>query len=253
MKVVILAGGFGSRLSEYTDKIPKPMVEIGSEPILIHLIKYFMKFNLNDFIIALGYKSEYVKSYFINYKVDSSFSFNLFENKLELKKFNSKIKTTITLVDTGIGTMTGGRIKRLENFLGREDFLLTYGDGLSNVPIDQLMKFHKNHNKLATVTAVRPPARFGEIQIEEDEVKSFKEKPQTDKGWINGGFFIFKPQFLEYLKSDDTVLEQEPLECVAKEGKLNAFRHDGFWQCMDTKRDKDLLEELFSSNAPWLQ
>ena len=190
----------------------------------------------------------------MNYKEsENNFAFNLYENLDEIKKSKFKTNTKITLVDTGLDTMTGGRIKRLKSFLEKENFILTYGDGLSNVRIDELIKFHKNHGKIASVTAVRPPARFGEIQLENDEVISFREKPQTEKGWINGGFFIFEPEFLRLLKSDKTVLEQEPLESIANKGQLNAYKHYGFWQCMDTKRDKDLLEELAKSTVPWLE
>ena len=222
MKVVILAGGLGTRISEYTKTIPKPMIRINKVPILIHLINHYRKYNFNDFYIATGYKSNVIKNYF---------------NKNKIK--NCKIN----LIDTGLNTMTGGRLKRLSKYLGNETFMMTYGDGLSNVNIKKLVKFHKQKKKLVTLTAVRPPARFGAIKITNNKVRYFKEKSSLDEGWINGGFFVIEPEILKYIKNDKTYLERSPLEKIASKGQLTAFKHDGFWQCMDTLRDKEILEK----------
>lgn len=253
MKAIILAGGFGTRLSEYTDVIPKPMVPIGGKPILWHIMNHFARFNHNDFYIALGYKAEVVKEYFLNYRsLNSDFSVNLETGKIT--HYNSpKVDWNVTLVNTGANTMTGGRLLRMKEIIGNETFLLTYGDGLSNVDIDKLIQFHKSHKKMITVTAVHPGARFGELEIETGRVISFQEKPQTTQGWINGGFFVIEPSFIDLLENDQTILEKSPLETASKNGELMAYQHEGFWQCMDTKRDKDHLEELFQSGrAPWL-
>ncbi|GBF41351.1 glucose-1-phosphate cytidylyltransferase [Leptospira ellinghausenii] len=253
MKAIILAGGFGTRLSEYTDVIPKPMVPIGGKPILWHIMNHFARFNHNDFYIALGYKAEVVKEYFLNYRsLNSDFSVNLETGKIT--HYNSpKVDWNVTLVNTGANTMTGGRLLRMKEIIGNETFLLTYGDGLSNVDIDKLIQFHKSHKKMITVTAVHPGARFGELEIETGRVISFQEKPQTTQGWINGGFFVIEPNFFDLLENDQTILEKSPLETASKNGELMAYQHEGFWQCMDTKRDKDHLEELFQSGrAPWL-
>ncbi|MCG6144933.1 glucose-1-phosphate cytidylyltransferase [Leptospira bandrabouensis] len=253
MKVIILAGGFGTRLSEYTDVIPKPMVPIGGKPILWHIMNHFARFNHNDFYIALGYKAEVVKEYFLNYRsLNSDFTVNLETGKIT--HYNSpKVDWNVTLVNTGANTMTGGRLLRMKEIIGNETFLLTYGDGLSNVDIDKLIQFHKSHKKMITVTAVHPGARFGELEIETGRVISFQEKPQTTQGWINGGFFVIEPSFFDLLENDQTILEKSPLETASKNGELMAYQHEGFWQCMDTKRDKDHLEELFQSGrAPWL-
>ena len=222
MKVVILAGGFGSRISEYTKTIPKPMIEINKKPILIHIMEHYAKFGFKEFYIALGYKGNVIKQYF------------------KKKKFNWKIN----LIDTGLNTMTGGRLKRLKKYIKNDRFFLTYGDGLSNVNIKQLLKFHKKNKNLITLTAVRPPARFGAIKLSGNKVKVFKEKDIMDEGWINGGFFVIEPKFLDYIKGNNTFLEKEPLEKASKKGELFAFKHNGFWQCMDTKRDKDKLEKI---------
>lgn len=231
MKVVILAGGLGTRMSEYTESIPKPMVQIGKKPILDHLINIYSKFNLNDFIIALGYKGEIIKEYFKNYKG----------------------KSKINLVETGQNTMTGGRLKRLKKEIGNNTFMMTYGDGLSDVNINKLLEFHKKSKKLVTVTAVRPPARFGFIKFKENEVISFKEKSKLDVGWINGGFFVIEPKFLDYIENDKTYLEREPLEKLVKEKQMSAYRHEGFWQCMDTLRDKKILDDMIKhKNTPWI-
>lgn len=221
-KVVILAGGFGSRISEYTKTIPKPMIAINKKPILLHIIEHYAKFGFNDFYIALGYKGHIIKKYF--------------------KK--TKFKWNINLIDTGLNTMTGGRIKRLKKYLKNETFFLTYGDGVSDINLKKLLKFHKKNKNLVTLSAVRPPARFGAIKLSGNKVKVFKEKDIMDEGWINGGFFVIEPKFLDYIKNDSTFLEKEPLEKASKAGQLFAYKHEGFWQCMDTKRDKDKLEKI---------
>ena len=221
-KVVILAGGFGSRISEYTKTIPKPMIAINKKPILLHIIEHYAKFGFNDFYIALGYKGHIIKKYF--------------------KK--TKFKWNINLIDTGLNTMTGGRIKRLKKYLKNETFFLTYGDGVSDINLKKLLKFHKKNKNLVTLSAVRPPARFGAIKLSGNKVKVFKEKDVMDEGWINGGFFVIEPKFLDYIKNDSTFLEKEPLEKASKAGQLFAYKHEGFWQCMDTKRDKDKLEKI---------
>ena len=232
MKVIILAGGFGTRLSEYTNTIPKPMIHVGNKPILHHIMQFYANFGHTDFYIALGYKGEVIKKYFSN--IDSDWKINL--------------------IDTGTNSMTGGRIKRLQKIIGRETFMLTYGDGLSDININNLVSFHKKHGKMVTISAVRPPARFGALKLKDSEVISFKEKSQLTESWINGGFFVIEPNFFELLSSDETVLEKEPLEKAASMKELVAFRHEGFWQCMDHKLDKDLLDEMCSKKeAPWLK
>ena len=253
MKVIILAGGFGTRLSEYTELIPKPMVLIGNKPILWHIMKTFEKYNQKDFFIALGYKSEYIKDYFSKYKtLNSDFTINLKTGEYT-SHHKEDLDWNVTLVNTGLNSMTGGRVKRLKEFIGKETFLLTYGDGLSDIDIDKLIKFHRNHGKMVTVSAVHPIARFGELNLEGDSVVSFNEKPQTQQGWINGGYFVIEPNFFDLIDSDSTVLEKEPLELAAKMGELVAYKHEGFWKCMDTKRDKDSLEEMYRfGNTPWI-
>ena len=239
MKVVILAGGLGTRLSEYTRAIPKPMVKISNKPLLVHIMELYLKFGYNDFYIALGYKSEVVLKYFKK--------FRKFNKKFEYK-INNRI-CTITLIYTGRKTLTGGRLKRVNKFINKnENFMFTYGDGISNINLKKLETFHKKHKKLITVTAVRPPARFGEIVINKTKVTSFKEKPQVQQGWINGGFFIAKHDFFSLIKGDLTILEKDPLEKASYKGQLHAFRYKGFWKCMDTKRDKDVLEEIYKKN-----
>ena len=239
MKTIILAGGKGTRISEYTKVIPKPMIRIQNKPILIHIIKHYSKFGFKDFYIALGYRKNVVLNYFKNFKkIDKPFNFTL-----------DKKKISITLSDTGKNTFTGGRLKRMRKFINKsEDFMFTYGDGVSNVNLKKLSNFHKKNKKMITVTAVRPPARFGEITLKKNIVASFKEKPQVKSGWINGGFFVAKYQFFEFIKGDKTILEKEPLEKVAKKNQLCAFRHKSFWKCMDTLRDKKVLEEIFKKN-----
>ena len=227
MKVVILAGGFGTRLSEYTKKIPKPMVTINNKPILIHIMEHYFKYGFDDFYIALGYKGSFIRNYF------------------KRKKYNWKIN----LINTGLKTMTGGRLKRLKKIIGNQTFMMTYGDGISNINIEKLIKFHRKNKKLVTLTAVRPPARFGAIKIKGNTVKLFKEKDKVDEGWINGGFFVMEPEFLNYIKNDKTFLERDPLEIIGKKGQLLAYKHNDFWQCMDTKRDKDLIEKILKRKS----
>jgi glucose-1-phosphate cytidylyltransferase len=254
VKVIILAGGFGTRLSEYTESIPKPMVPIGGKPILWHIMKTYAHFGHSDFYLALGYKAEVIKEYFLHYRtLNADFTVDL-ETGLVSPHQLDKVDWKVTLVETGLHSMTGGRVKRMESYIGSETCLLTYGDGVSNINMEQLIAFHNSHGKMVTVTAVHPGARFGEIEIEEEHVISFQEKPQTGQGWINGGYFVIEPEFFSLIQEDKTILEQEPLERAAQLGELMAFQHDGFWQCMDTKRDNDLLEKYWSEgNAPWMQ
>ncbi|MDB4229126.1 glucose-1-phosphate cytidylyltransferase [Paracoccaceae bacterium] len=252
MKIIILAGGFGTRLSEYTEMLPKPMVAIGGKPILWHIMKTYASFGHKDFYIALGYKAQMIKEYFLNYQsLNADFTVNLSNGSVETFS-DSSIDWRVTLVDTGLNSMTGGRVKRLQSFIGNETVMLTYGDGLSNINIDALLKFHKSHGKMVTVSAVHPSARFGELGLEGKKVVSFEEKPQTTHGWINGGYFVIEPEFFDLIEGDDTILERAPLEKVSEMGELMSYQHDGYWQCMDTKRDKDHLEELWESgSAPW--
>jgi glucose-1-phosphate cytidylyltransferase len=251
MKVIILAGGFGTRLSEYTDAIPKPMAKIGDKPILWHIMKIFEHHALNDFVLALGYKNEIIKEYFSKYSLlNSDFSIDLKSGNMEMHQVQSE-DWNVTLVDTGLETMTGGRIKRLKDFIGNQTFMVTYGDGVGNIDIKNLIKFHKSHKRLATVTAVRPQARFGELEIVDDCVKSFKEKPQLDQGWINGGFFVLEPEVFDLISDDSVMFERQPLEELSSEENLMAYKHHGFWKCMDTKRDLEILNDLWNTNPPW--
>jgi len=252
MKVVILAGGFGTRLAELTGEVPKPMVPIGRYPILWHIMNHYAKFGYNEFVLALGYKADVVKNYFLNYpSLNSDFTVSLKTGEIEWHSRGEQ-NWKVTLVDTGLHTMTGGRIGRLKEMLAGETFMLTYGDGLSNVDVDALINCHKANAKMVTVTTVHPGARFGELDIDDCVVKSFKEKPQTTQGWINGGFFVMEPEFLDFIESDQTILEKEPLERVASIGQLNAFKHEGFWQCMDSVRDRNYLQGLWEEgDAPW--
>jgi len=252
MKVVILAGGLGTRLTEETTVRPKPMVEIGGKPILWHIINIYAKHGFKDFLIACGYKGEVIKEYFSNFFVrNSDYFVDLKDGTLKVIHTNG-IDWQVGVIDTGLDTQTGGRILRLKQWIGDETFMVTYGDGVGDVDIRSLVQFHRLHGKLATVTAVRPPARFGGLVISGDEVLEFSEKPQTGEGWINGGFFVFEPGIFNYLSDDKTILERKPLERLASDKQLAAFRHMGFWQPMDTLRDKNLLETLWAGGkAPW--
>ena len=232
MKVAILAGGFGTRLSEYTDTIPKPMVPIGNKPIIEHIMEIYAYHGHKEFYVALGYRGDVIKKHFQNFKKDWK----------------------INLIDTGADTFTGGRLKRLENYLSDDNFLLTYGDGLSNIDINELIKFHEKHKKIVTISAVRPPARFGSLSLSGSDVLKFKEKTQLGESWINGGFFVVNPKFFKFLEGDETVLESSPLEKVTDLKEIKAFKHEGFWQCMDHKLDKDLLDKMIKDKkAPWIK
>ena len=252
MKVILLAGGFGTRLTEYTDVIPKPMVTIGGKPILWHIMQTYAHFGHKDFYVALGYKAEVIKEYFLNYRaLNADFTVDLASGNVTSHQIDP-VDWKVTLVNTGDASMTGGRVKRMKPYIGSETCLLTYGDGLSDVDLNQLITFHKSHGKMVTVTAVHPGARFGELEMKGEQVTSFQEKPQTGQGWINGGFFVIEPKFFNLIKGDQTILEREPLERAAQMDELMAFRHKGFWQCMDTKRDRDVLEKLWlSGKVPW--
>jgi glucose-1-phosphate cytidylyltransferase len=253
MKVILLAGGLGTRLVEYTDIIPKPMVPVGGKPMLWHIMNTYAKYGHKDFYVALGYKAEVIKEYFLNYRaLNADFTVDLLSGDITPHQVDSE-DWRVTLVNTGDKTMTGGRVKRMREYIGNEPFLLTYGDGVSNINLDDLLAFHKNHGKMITMTAVRPAARFGELELDGDSVTSFKEKPQLHEGWINGGYFVVEPGFFELIADDSTFLEREPLERATETGELMAYRHEGFWHCMDTKRDHDLLEQLWSKgDAPWV-
>lgn len=251
MKVILLAGGFGTRLAEYTDVIPKPMVPIGGKPILWHIMKTYAHFGHKDFYVALGYKAEVIKEYFLNYRaLNSDFTVDLSSGTVKPHQVDA-VDWKVTLVNTGEKSMTGGRVKRMQSFIGNETCMLTYGDGVADINLDALLAFHKSHGKMVTVSAVRPTARFGELSLDHGQVTSFKEKPQLHEGWINGGYFVVEPEFFELIAGDETLLEREPLEQATKLGELMAYCHDGFWHCMDTKRDHDLLESLWSAGAPW--
>jgi glucose-1-phosphate cytidylyltransferase len=254
MKVVILAGGYGTRLSEETGVKPKPMVEIGDKPIIWHIMKIYSAAGINDFIICLGYKGYVIKEYFATYSLHmSDITFDMRSNKTEIHQ-NGAEPWRITLVDTGKDTMTGGRIKRIKKYIGNETFCLTYGDGVTDLDIRKLIAFHKEQKTLATLTAVQPPGRFGAFSLARNQsiISTFKEKPQGDGAWINGGFFVLEPAVMEYIKDDMTIWEREPMEFLARDGKLSAYRHKGYWQNMDTLRDKNILENLWESGkAPW--
>lgn len=254
MKVVILAGGFGTRISEESHLIPKPMIEIGEKPVLWHIMKIYSCYGFNDFIICCGYKQSIIKQWFANYYLnncDVTFDFAC-ANTMTIHN-NIAEPWKVTLVDTGLHTMTGGRIKRIQEYVGNEPFMLTYGDGVGNIDINALIEFHQNSRRLATLTAVRPPARFGLANINtDDEVESFVEKPVGDGSWINGGFFVLEPKIFDYIVGDETIWEQEPLENLAAQKQLMSYKHYGFWRPMDTIRDKSVLENLWDSNqAPW--
>ena len=226
MKIVLLAGGLGTRLGEYTKTVPKPMIDISGKPLLVRIMELYSHYGFKDFYVALGYKGNVIKKYFKN---------NKFKN------------WKVSLINTGSKTMTGGRLKRMQKYIGNETFMMTYGDGVSNVNLKKLLKFHKKNKKLVTLTAVRPPARFGAIKIDRKNVKYFKEKSKLDEGWINGGFFVIEPKFLKYIKNDNTFLEKEPMEKIAKKRQLLAYKHKDFWHCVDTKRDKDNLEKILKT------
>ena len=252
MKVVILAGGFGTRLSEETKAIPKPMVRIGGFPIIWHIMKYYSHYDLNDFIICLGYKGNKLKEFFLNYSTYmSDIKINTKLGSVKTTNYKSE-NWNIELIETGLETMTGGRLKRIQHLLGDKDFLMTYGDGLSNVDINKLIKFHKYNKKLATITSVVAPSRFGELKLNNNYVESFKEKPKGNDNRINGGYFVLSPKVIDYIDDDQTIWEKSPLENIAKDKQLMAFHHNDFWQPMDTLRDKELLESLWDNNkAPW--
>lgn len=252
MKVAILAGGMGTRLAEETEVRPKPMVEVGGKPILWHIMKHYAHYGLNDFVIALGYKGEYIKKYMVDYSsLNSNLTVDLKNGEVNVHH-GERENWCVDLIDTGMDTLTGGRIKRLAPYIGNEPFMLTWGDGVSNVDLDKLLDFHKSHGKLATLTAVRPPARYGYMVFEGDKVSEFTEKPQIGEGWINGAFFVLEPEVFEYIEGDDTQWENEPLEGLARDGQLMAYQHEGFWQCMDTLREKHILEKYWQTKkAPW--
>ncbi len=251
MKIIILSGGLGTRISERTQEIPKPMIEVGGKPLLWHIMQSYSNYGMNDFLIALGYRQEVVKSYFLNYYAlnhDLSIDFSTGVSQThegDIPKWN------VSLIDTGMKTQTGGRLKKLKSYIGSETFMMTYGDGLCDVNIEELLKFHKSHGKLATVTAVHPPPRFGGMKIKKNQVTLFSEKPQ--EGWVNGGYFVLEPEVLEYVRDEYTMWEKEPLEFLAKDEQLMAFQHEGFWHSMDTLRDHRTLEEFYQRGyAPWL-
>ena len=253
MKVVILAGGFGTRISEESHLKPKPMIEIGGKPILWHIMKYYSEFGFHDFIICLGYKQYVVKEFFADYFLHTSdVTFDLANNRMEVHN-NYAEPWKVTLVDTGLKTMTGGRVKRIRPYVGDEPFMLTYGDGLADVDLKKLEEFHRQHGRIATITAVNVGQRFGVLDIQQGgRIQAFREKNDRDGALINGGFMVMNPQVFDYIQGDDTVLEKEPLENLARDGELMAFAHDGFWKCMDTQRDKMQLEAMWQSGqAPW--
>lgn len=255
MKVVILAGGMGTRLSEETDLRPKPMLEIGGRPILWHIMKGFSQYGFNDFVICLGYKGHLIKEYFYHYLLHNS-DLTISTEKSSVEYLNRHPeKWNVTLIDTGLSTLTGGRLKRVREYLGNEPFMVTYGDGVSNINLKELIKFHRENGKIATVTAVQPPGRYGVLQLSKDgkSVSTFREKAQEQMGWINGGFFVMEPNALDYIDGDDTALEREPMLRLTKDKQLAAFKHTGYWHAMDTLWDKRELERLFDSGeAPWI-
>jgi glucose-1-phosphate cytidylyltransferase len=255
MKVVILAGGYGTRISEESDLKPKPMVEIGDMPVLWHIMKYYSHYGFNDFIICCGYKGFTIKEYFANYYLhNSDVTFDFADNNKMFIHGNVTEPWKVTLIDTGVNTMTGGRIKRVKKYLDGEPFMLTYGDGVSDIDLNELLKFHKKKNRTATITAVWPGARFGALEVAKNgKITKFSEKANAGDKWVNGGFMIMEPEIFDHIKDDDTVFEKDTLEKLASRGELMAFKHKGFWQCMDTLRDKRLLDELYKSKkAPWV-
>jgi glucose-1-phosphate cytidylyltransferase len=254
MKVGILAGGMGTRIAEETDIKPKPMVEIGGKPIMWHIMQHYASYGFFDFVIALGYKGEVIKKYMVDYaSLHSDLAVNLNTGQVDRQPNGQAVDWNVALVDTGIHTMTGGRIKRIIPYMGRQTFMLTWGDGVSDINLRDLLSFHQAHGKLATLTAVRPPARYGHIVVEKGRVVEFTNQPQTVDGWINGAFFVLEPEVYEYIEGDDTQWEREPMERLAADGQLMAYRHESFWQCMDTLREKHILETLWQSgSAPWI-
>ena len=253
MKVVLLAGGFGTRISEESHLKPKPMIEIGDQPVLWHIMKHYSSYGHNEFIICAGYKQQLIKQYFADYYLhhcDITFDF---ANKGEMTVHSNVSEPwKVTVVDTGLNTMTGGRIKRIQKFIGDEPFMLTYGDGVSDVDLGKLVEFHQTHGKMVTMTAVQPEGRFGVLDLDGDAINAFREKSQEDMGYINAGFMVLQPEIFNYIEGDSSIFERAPLEAVANMGQLVAFRHNGFWQCMDTQRDKQKLEELWKNGpAPW--
>ena len=253
MKVVILAGGYGTRISEESHLRPKPMIEIGGMPILWHVMKHYSSFGYNEFVICAGYMQSVIKEWFSDYYINhSDVTFDFVKREKVTVHTTESEPWRVTVVDTGLNTMTGGRIKRVARYIGDEPFFLTYGDGVSNVDIAKEVEFHRAHGKLATMTAVHPDARFGVLEVDKNQVTAFREKSEADAGWINGGFMILDPKVIDYIQDDSTIFERGPLETLAAQGDLMAFKHRGFWQCMDTMRDKEKLEKLWSSHkAPW--
>ena len=253
MKVGILAGGVGSRLSEETVVRPKPMVEIGGRPILWHIMRHYSVHGFDDFAIALGYKGEFIKKYFVDYAaLNGSLSIHVGTGGVKRHDDEEIPNWNVDLVETGISTNTGGRIKRLQPYMGNETFMLTWGDGVSNIDLQELLRFHRSHGKLATLTAVHPAARVGQLELDGDQIVEFSEKPQTKQGWINGAFFVLEPEVFDYIEGDDTQWDYGPMVNLAKEGQLMAYKHEGFWQCMDTLREKKLLNDLWDGGeAPW--
>ncbi|KRE75412.1 glucose-1-phosphate cytidylyltransferase [Paenibacillus sp. Soil750] len=254
MKVVILAGGYGTRISEESHLKPKPMIEIGGRPILWHIMKLYSSFGFNDFVICLGYKGFFIKEYFAHYFLhESDVTFDFRSDSQLITHQHSAEPWRVTLVNTGLDTMTGGRVKRIQPYINNEAFMLTYGDGVSNVNINELLQFHKLHGRLSTVTSVQPSGRFGALELNDNnEVKGFQEKPKGDGSWVNAGFFVMEPEIFNFIENDTTILEKEPLEQLATKGELMSYKHNGFWQPMDTMRDKNLLEDLWKNGtAPW--
>lgn len=254
MKVVILAGGLGTRISEESHLKPKPMIEVGDAPILWHIMKYYSSYGFNEFIICCGYKGYVIKEYFADYYLHrSDITFDFSDNNKMIVHNNVAEPWKVTVIDTGLNTMTGGRLKRIQKYVGNETCMMTYGDGVSDVNLDALLKFHREHGKAATLTAIQPGGRFGVLDIDDSQtVRQFSEKAKEDGGWINAGFMVLEPEAFSYIEGDQTYFEKEPLENMALDGKLAAYRHEGFWKCMDTMRDKGMLDELWNSgNAPW--
>ena len=251
MKVVILAGGLGTRISEESHLKPKPMIEIGGKPMLWHIMKIYSHYGINDFVICLGYKGYVIKEYFANYFLHmSDVTFDMERNQMEVHQRHAE-PWRVTLIDTGQDTMTGGRLKRVREYVGNETFCFTYGDGVTDLDIGEVVEFHRRHGKAATVTAIQPPGRYGALNIDRNEVRSFQEKPAGDGAWINGGFFVLEPAVFDYLDGDQTSWEAQPLQKLADDGQLMSFQHLGFWQAMDTLREKNHLEELWNTSPPW--